>query len=289
MLEFDVLVVGLGAAGMAAAAEIAGGGKCSVLAVDSRPYLGGVLPQCIHSGFGNGLTGPEYEKKLEKEFLTSGAIYMLETTVVSVSPERFAFLSCRAGMLSVHFKRLVLATGCREIPFGALGIAGTRPKGIFTAGQVQEMINLMHADIGGDAVIIGCGDLGMIVARRLVLSDKKVRAIIEKNPTYGGLHRNYANCIEKYDLPVLFSTTVEEVIGRKQLQAVRLSDGETIPCETLIVAAGLKEEQTLVKSLGSPDWLTLCGNCRAVCSMVETAVGQARDTAVDLRKAEGKE
>ena len=282
MLEFDVLIVGGGAAGMSAAVSAKEEGCESILLVESREYLGGILPQCIHNGFGNGLTGPEYEKEIEKRFLKSGCEYMLGSSVLRIDGDKKAYVSTRSGIIAVKFAALILAAGCTEIPFGALGIAGTRPAGIYGAGQAQELINLMGKSIGKNAVIIGCGDLGMIMARRLTLSGVKVLAVVEKGPGHNGLARNYRDCIEKYGISVIYNKTVAEIRGAERISSVRLSDGREIFCDTLLVAAGLKCDRTLERGHEKADWLFMCGNCEKVHDMVESAVTQAQKTGKEV-------
>lgn len=278
MLSFDILIIGAGAAGLSAAAAACGAGCESVLVADSRPYPGGILPQCIHDGFSGGLTGPEYAGKLEKAFRKSGAELMLETTVLSVKADRTAVLSCRNCLITVSFRAVIFASGCREIPLGALKIAGTRPEGIYNAGQAQELINLQHRDLGDNVLIIGSGDLGMIMARRFTLCGKRVTALVEREKSYGGMARNYHACIEKYNIPIIYNCTAAEVYGDKRVSAVRLSDGRIIQCETLVIAAGLTPERELAAGLEETPWVYFCGNCSRVHSMVESAAAEGEET-----------
>lgn len=280
MMKFDLLIIGAGASGLSAAVAASKKGCGSILVVDTRDYPGGVLPQCIHEGFADGMTGPEYCEMLKKEFSDTTATLMLSSSVTEINDNKTATVCTPSGIITVKFKELILSTGCTEITAGELKIAGTRPNGVFYAGQAQEMINLMGKDIGDDAIILGCGDLGMIIARRLTLKGKKVLAVVEKNKAHGGTVRNYRQCIEKYSIPVFFNTTVSEIRGRERLTSVVLSDGREIDCRSLIVAAGLKCDTSLLwKFENLPQWIHLCGNCREIHSMVESAVRQSAVTA----------
>jgi len=281
MPDFDIIIIGAGASGMSAAIEAKNNGCKSILLIDSRDYLGGVLPQCIHDGFTDGKTGPEYSEGLENCIKNAAEItVMLSTSCVKINDDKTAVLSTKSGILSAQFKELILATGCTEKTLSNINIFGARCNGIFYAGQAQEMINIMHKNIGDDAVIIGCGDLGMIMARRLTLCGKKVVAVIEKNSTYGGMARNYHECIEKYNIPVLYNTTVKTINGDKNVSSVTLNNNEKIACKTVIVSAGLLCENSLVSHFEKlPEWISLCGNCCEVFSMVESAVNQSKKAA----------
>ena len=291
----ELLIVGGGAAGMTAAIAAHRAGCESILLVDSADALGGVLPQCIHEGFGlstfgRELTGPEYADTIIGELRETGIETALNTCVVSVSKDRHAVLSSPLSLRELSFRRMILAAGCREISIGALNIAGTRPAGIFTAGQAQELINLRHLDIGGEIVIIGSGDLGMIMARRLTLEGKHVAAVIERLPNYSGMARNYHRCIEQYSIPLLPGSCVTEVFGEERVQGVTVSNMQSgerafIPCDTLVTAVGMIPEQALIKDLGAPDWLSLCGNCSRVHDIIDSAVEEAKK----LGEAVGRE
>ena len=267
MEQFDILIIGGGAAGIAAA-KAARGAK--VLLADSKASLGGVLLQCTHRGFGKNKSGIEYAADLTKDFPKEVSL-ALNTTVLSVSDDKTALLSGREfGRKTVRFSQLILAAGCREIPIGALPIGGTRPKGIYTAGQMQEMMNLHGFVPEGPAVILGSGDLGLIMARQLAEAGLAV-TIVEKKAACGGLARN-RSCITELNIPLRCGATISEVFGHPRLEAVALTDGTRLPCKTLLIAVGLVPEQELVQYIGDVDWLHLCGNCRMVHSMVGTVV-----------------
>lgn len=281
-LQTEILVIGGGAAGMAAAAGAAARGA-TVLLVDERPYLGGILPQCIHKGFGHGfygqdLTGPEYCEKEVRRFFASGASYLSRAHVTKILPDRTALIVSPDGLIQCSFNQCVLATGCREKTIYSLEVSGTRPNGIYTAGEAQEMLNLGHYDIGSRVVILGSGDIGQIVARRLVIMGKTVAAMAEINDHPGGMKRNHIECIERYHIPVILRSTVTRVHGYPNITAVTLRHLDTgveeiLSCDTLITALGLVPELTAAESLkteeGFPDWLHLCGNAEYVHEIVD--------------------
>ena len=288
MDRYELFIVGAGAAGISAAVAAWDAGARSILLADRAERLGGILPQCVHHGFGLAsfgveLTGAEYARELTKALDATGVTVSLQTAVLSVSADRTALLSSRSGLRSIGFERMILATGCREENIGSLAVSGTRPAGIFTAGQAQELINLRQLDIGAEIVIVGSGDLGMIMARRFTLEGKHVVAVIEKERSYGGMARNYHRCIEQYSIPVHCSTELTRIHGGERVSAVGVRDRLTgqerrIECDTLVTAIGLTPERTLVSRLGSPDWLALCGNCARVHDIVDSAVSEAKET-----------
>ena len=271
MEYFDILIIGGGAAGIAAAKEAAG---AKVLLVDSKNALGGVLLQCTHHGFGKNKSGMEYAADLLLDFPKEITL-ALNTTVLSVSEDRRALLSGREfGRKTVAFSQLILATGCREIPMGALPIGGTRPKGIYTAGQMQEMMNLHGIVPEGPVVILGSGDLGLIMARQLAEVGLAV-TMVEKKNQCGGMARNQ-RCLEEHPIRLLCGDTIREVQGYPHITGCVTAKGEKLPCKTLLIAAGLIPERELVTHLGNPEWLHICGNCRTVHPMVEAVVNEGK-------------
>ncbi len=282
-LYTQILVIGGGAAGMAAAAGAAAEGS-NVLLVDERPYLGGILPQCIHNGFGRGfykedLTGPEYSRKEAERFFASGASWLSRARVTKIRPDRIAEIISPEGLFHCLFEQCVLATGCREKNLYSLEISGSRPTGIYTAGEAQEMLNLGHYDIGNHIVILGTGDIGQIVARRLVITGRTVIAMVEKNDHIGGMKRNRDECIAAYHIPVILRATVTKVHGYPRLEAVTLQHLDTgtreiIRCDTLVTALGLIPETSAADSLkteaGFPGWLHPCGNAAHVHEIVDS-------------------
>ena len=269
MEHYGLLIVGGGAAGIAAAKAACEAGCSSIAIVDRKPSLGGVLLQCTHRGFGNGLTGIEYTGQLLRDFSTDVTV-ICSTTVLSVEKNRVAHLS---GGREISFSRLILATGCRETPMGALPIAGTRPKGVYTAGQMQEMMNLHGFVPEGPAVILGSGDLGLIMAHQLAQAGLAV-TMVEQRERCGGLARNQ-RCLKDDPIRLVCGQTVTEVSGEKKLESCRLSGGEWLACKTLLIAVGLRPERTLTANLGNPTWLHLCGNCNTVHPMVEGVLSEA--------------
>lgn len=285
MEQYDILITGAGAAGMSAAISAYESGCRSILLADQRNALGGILPQCIHHGFGlttfgQELTGPEYTQRMIDRLLQTNTKISLETDIVSISAEKTAVLSSPMGLRQIAFDQFILAAGCRETPVGALPISGSRPAGIFTAGQAQALINLKHQDVGDNVLILGSGDLGMIMARRFALKHKRVIAIVEKEAHYSGLLKNYRRCVESYGIPLLCSTTVTEILGTDRITGVTLTQlgtgaKKSIACDTLIIAVGLIPNQELISGTGSFDWLHLCGNCNRVHSIVDSAAAEA--------------
>ena len=271
MEHFDILIIGGGAAGIAAA-KAASGAK--VLLADSKPALGGVLLQCTHHGFGKNKTGIEYAADLLADFPENLSL-ALNTTVLSVSAEKTAVLSGKEfGKRQISFSQLILASGCREIPIGALAIGGTRPKGIYTAGQMQERMNLHGLVPEGPVVILGSGDLGLIMARQLAEIGLSV-TLVEKKETCGGMARNQ-RCLEEYPIRLICGDTVAEVQGYPHITNCVTEKGNLLPCKTLLIAAGLRPERELVSHLGSPNWLHICGNCNKVHPMVEAVVNEGK-------------
>ena len=287
MEHFDILVVGGGAAGIAAAKAAVGAGCGSVALVDRKPALGGVLLQCAHRGFGPGLTGTEYAGALLQDF--PGEVRLFPgTTVLSVEETKIARLS---GGRTLCFDQLIYAAGCREIPMGALPIAGTRPEGIYTAGQMQEMMNLHGFRPEGPVVILGSGDIGLIMAAQIAAMSISV-TLVEKKAACGGLLRN-RRCLAEFPIRLICSQTIEMVWGERVLEGCCLSGGEHLTCHTLLIAAGLRPDRDLIAGLGTQTWLHLCGNCNTVHSMVEgvTAEGTRAGIAarLNLRRTETAE
>ena len=271
MEYFDILIIGGGAAGIAAA-KAAKGAK--VLLVDSRPALGGILLQCTHYGFGKNKSGIEYVADLLRDFPEEVTL-ACNTTVLSVSPEKTALLSGREfGRKTVRFSQLIFAAGCREIPIGALSIGGTRPRGIYTAGQMQEMVNLHGYLPEGPVVILGSGDLGLIMAKQLAEMGLPV-TMVEKKSQCGGMARNQ-RCLEEYPITAICSDTIREVLGYPHITGCVTEKGSVLPCKTLLIAAGLRPERELISHLGSRGWIHICGNCNRVHPMVEAVVQEGK-------------
>ena len=269
--HYDILIIGGGAAGIAAAKAA---GNAKVLLADRRPKLGGVLLQCTHRGFGINKSGIEYAADLLTDFPETVSL-ALNTTVLSVSEDKTAVLSGREfGRKEISFSQLILASGCREIPAGALNIGGTRPKGVYTAGQMQEMMKLHGAAPEGPVVILGSGDLGLIMAKQLAEQGLQV-VMVEKKSQCGGMARN-RRCLDDYPIRLLCGDTIREVQGYPHITGCVTAKGVYLPCRTLLIAAGLRPERELISHLGNPDWLHICGNCNSVHPMVEAVVQEGK-------------
>ncbi len=274
----DILIIGAGAAGIAAAKAAARAGCERICLVDRHSEMGGVLRQCAHRGFGRNLNGPEYTAQLLKDF-PHEIVWYPDTTVLSVTKENTALLcSPKIGRKTISFGQLILATGCREIPIGALPIAGTRPKGIYTAGQMQEMVNLHGYRPAGPVVILGSGDLGLVMAKHLAEAGLAV-TLVEQRASCGGMTKNQ-RCMEEYPIGLICNTTIKEVFGEKELEGVITADGAVLPCRTLLIAAGLRPERELIHHLGYPEWMHICGNCNTVHPMVEAVVNEGKQAGI---------
>jgi len=286
-VKTDILIVGSGAAGMAAAAAASSLGS-SVTVTDDRETPGGVLRQCVHSGFGLGrygkeMTGPEYADEEFRRFDASTAVYMRGCRVLSLAPDRTALISHSGGLCRISFDECILATGCMERSLWSLPVAGTRPDGIYTAGEAQEMIELGGYDTGSRILILGSGDIGQIMARRFVQLGKTVVCMAEQNDHIGGMKRNREECIRAYDIPVVLNSTVTEVHGFPHITGVTLHHidsgiDEFIECDTLITALGLEPDRALAENLetadGYPQWLHFCGNADFVHEIADSASAQ---------------
>ena len=289
MERCDILIVGAGAAGMAAALGAARAGAGRILLVDRNEQPGGILPQCIHSGFGltyfrEDLRGPEYAARFVSALAETSVVVRLDTTVLELREDRTALLSARGTLERVAFGRCLLCCGARERPIGALPVAGTRPAGVYTAGQAQKLVNLSGWDLGRRIVILGSGDIGMIMARRFTLLGREVVLMAEQAAAPGGLARNRKNCIEAFRIPLRLRTTVTEVHGYPRITGVTLRDldsgaEELVACDALVTAVGLIPERELAAPLlrdgAPPDWLALAGNCARIHEIVDSVTAQA--------------
>jgi len=268
MMDHDIVIVGGGPAGMAAAVAAYDQGVTDVVILDREPRLGGILQQCIHNGFGlhklgEELTGPEYAAVYEKKVADRGIRVYYEATVTAVSPDRVVTAQSREGILKFRAKAVILAMGCRERSRGALNTPGSRPAGVYSAGTAQKLMNIEGYMVGRRAVILGSGDIGLIMARRMSLEGAKVEAVCEIMPYSGGLTRNIVQCLEDFDIPLYLSTTVAQIHGEGRLEGVTIAQVDEkrqvieetkryIPCDTLLLSVGLIPENELTRAAGIP-------------------------------------
>ena len=264
--NIDVLIVGGGPAGLSAAVELWKKGVRDILIVEREKHLGGILRQCIHDGFGLTrfgvtLSGPEYAGRFISEVRELGILYMVNAAVTNVTEGRLVTVVTPSGLLRYQAKAVVLTMGCRERTRGALAIPGERPAGVFTAGVAQAYINLYNKMPAKEVVILGSGDIGMIMARRLTLEGAHVKAVYEVQPYPSGLPRNIEQCLNDYNIPLYLSHTVTEIHGDRRLKGVTISKvdekfrpvpgtEEYVECDTLILSVGLLPENELSLDAG---------------------------------------
>lgn len=264
MKSIDLIIIGGGPAGMSAAIAAHDRGVRDMLLIERDTSLGGILQQCIHNGFGlhtfgEELTGPEYAARYESRVKELNIPVLLGATVLDVSRDKTVTVtSAERGIEQYSARAIILAMGCRERPRGALNIAGTRPSGIFSAGMAQKLVNMKGVLPGKNVVILGSGDIGLIMARRMTLEGARVRAVCELMPYSGGLARNIEQCLNDFDIPLRLSHTVVEIHGDERLCGVTIArvdenrrpiaeTREYIECDTLLLSVGLIPENELTR------------------------------------------
>lgn len=327
MKAYDIVIIGGGPAGLAAAISAKKSGVDSVLILERDKELGGILNQCIHNGFGlhtfkEELTGPEYAGRFIDEARAMNIEYKLNTMVMDISPAKVVTAMNREeGLFEIQAKAVVLAMGCRERSRGALNIPGYRPAGIFSAGTAQRLVNMEGFMPGREVVILGSGDIGLIMARRMTFEGAKVKVVAELMPYSGGLKRNIVQCLDDYGIPLKLSHTVVDIKGKERLEGVTLAEvdshGKLIPgteeeysCDTLLLSVGLIPENEISRGMGvdmnpvtsgpkvnesletSIEGVFACGNVLHVHDLVdyvsEEAAAAGRNAATYVKQGEAR-
>lgn len=306
MIKTDVLVIGGGPAGMSVALSASQNGS-KVTLVERDAVLGGILNQCIHNGFGlhlykEELTGPEFAHRLRKEVEKDKKITVHLNTLVTKIEENKVSVIGSVGVEEIYAKAIVLAMGCRERTAGNISLCGTRPMGILTAGTTQKMVNIDGKMVGKDVVILGSGDIGLIMARRLTLEGAKVHAVLEINKTSSGLRRNIMQCLEDFNIPLLYNTTIFEVVGKDRVEGVWYGEVDEnfnpiestkkfLKCDCVVLSVGLIPEMNLADFVSTSrvtsgaivnefyqtdkPWLFSCGNILHVHDLVDNVALEA--------------